>query len=130
MNSAPKLHVYPLQPAWLRPTQVRGNSSRSLAFDGAGSASTAFTDALEEFDTLPDPDSAAGQTLTAAAAVPADTASDVAPAASVAEKALEPDGQAGKAMRPVLTAQRSNAKQRALEWEQRMKVRSTFFLTT
>ncbi len=40
--------------------QIRGNSMRSLAFSRTGSASTAFTDALEELD------SAASETLIAA----------------------------------------------------------------
>ena len=111
--------------------QIRGNSVRSLAFSRNGSASTAFTDALEELDSA----SEASTPLQGAALQPdippvilgtdEKAAAHVSPAVPASPSAVgAADGQPGETPQRRLTAQTSLARQRALEWEQRMKVRT------
>ena len=110
-------------------TGARQQQLGRWSFERAGSASTTFTDALDELDPAQDPaDPEAAQKPREPGAGrrrlrsserntddgcrrPHDTPGVVAS-----------DGQAGGTARPVLTAQTSLAKRRALEWEQRMKV--------
>ena len=93
------------------PSQVRGNSARSLAFESAASGSTAFTDAMEALDPATDPEAATPDLDSEAAALAEDA----------------PQGE-GRVAGLALSTQTSLARRRALEWEQRMKVTAILIL--